>query len=216
MKTLHLFPLLAMLALGCETDTNSRQEPEESTAVANEETTPQNDKSSTQDVSVVKNEDNDNDDGYWENIKQHYEKAKSSGKTTAKSVKEWIAETYGSAKSKGKVAADVSADWIKENYEQAKESGETTASSAKEWLAEDLSKIGSWEYKTLVVNAENSESVEAELNKLGAERWECFWVDKQGATTTFYLKKAGRSYLKQVPARELLRMLPFLMSDSGE
>ena len=73
--------------------------------------------------------------------------------------------------------------------------------------------MGSWEYKTITIESEDPGAAIEELNKLGAERWECFWVEKQDDKKVFYLKKAGRSFLCQLPARELLHLLPLLDKD---
>ena len=152
---------------------------------------------------------------YWKQVTEMYESAKSSGRTTASNVNAWIIETYDQASSSTKETAAATADWFNNAYEQAKESGETTAANTRDWLIEDVKKMGSWEYKTIVVKSAESNTALARLNELGAKRWECFWVDKQGDQTTFYLKKAGRSFLRQLPARELLHLLPLLNKDNG-
>ncbi len=150
------------------------------------------------------------DASYWESVNQLYEKAKSSGATTAVSAKEWLTELYGGATSASKTATADTAEWFGEMYKKAKDSGQTTASSAKEWLAEDIESIGTWEYKTLVMDLADAENIETELNKLGSERWECFWVDRQGERKTFYLKKTRRSFVQQIPLRQLLLLIPLL------
>ena len=155
------------------------------------------------------------DASYWEKVNRLYEKAKSSGQTSAKSAKAWLAELYGEATSKGGSATTDTAQWIVELYNKAKESGETTAANSKEWLAEDIAKMGTWQYMTLVMDVANPTAIEAELNKLGSQRWECFWVDRQGERTTFYLKKASRSFIRQLPLRQLLLLLPLLSIGSS-
>ncbi len=146
----------------------------------------------------------------WAQITQLYEQAKSSGTTAAESATDWLSELYGQADEMRISATEGTLEWVEESYEQARRSGETSATNAKDWVLGDMRKIGAWEYKTLVLPADEPEKIESELNKLGADRWECFWVDKQGSTATFYMKKPGRSYLRNIPARELFRLLPLL------
>jgi hypothetical protein len=52
---------------------------------------------------------------------------------------------------------------------------------------------------------------EKKLNELGAKRWECFHVGKgaQGETV-FYMKKHAKSYLDNVPLKDMLHLLQFL------
>ena len=56
-------------------------------------------------------------------------------------------------------------------------------------------------------------AMEKRLNDLGASRWECFWVETTGTKKRFYMKKAGRSYLKQIPSTDLLKLLPGVGSE---
>ena len=102
---------------------------------------------------------------------------------------------------------------VVELSERVRSSGESTAVDTKEWVAEDIRKIGIWEYRTLVVPLDEGTDMEAELNKLGAKRWECFWVDKRATSITFYLKKSGRSYMRALPLRDLLRLAPLFGGD---
>ena len=156
------------------------------------------------------------DDDDLKRLKTLYDKAKSTGKTKADTTKQWLAEAYEDAKSNGGSTADETQKLIDRLYRQAKQSGETTAGSAKDWVVDDFRKLGSWQYKTVRISTTDPTQIEAELNKLGAERWDCFWVDKDDSTITFYLKRTRRSVLRQLPARELLRLLPLLGGgDSG-
>jgi len=47
-----------------------------------------------------------------------------------------------------------------------------------------------------------------QLNALGRDRWEVFWLDPAGSDLRVFLKRPVRSYLRQVPLSELQRLLP--------
>jgi len=158
------------------------------------------------------------DEETWSRITRLYEQAKSSGATAATSASDWLGELYDDANEMRIGATDSSLEWIEDSYAEAQRTGETSATSARDWVTGDLSRIGAWEYKTLVLPTDRPEEIAIELNKLGADRWECFWVDRQVTDATFYFKKPGRSYLRNIPARELFRLLPLLPGggDPGE
>ena len=121
----------------------------------------------------------------------------------------------GDAKNATTEAANDTAGWIRDLYTNAKETGETTATNTKDWLLEDVSKIGDWEYKTLTMPTDDPAAMELELNRFGQERWDCFWVDQEPTGARFYFKRPRRSYLRHLPAKELLRFVPLLRNDDG-
>ncbi|MEE8382289.1 MAG: hypothetical protein V3R78_10505 [Thermodesulfobacteriota bacterium] len=96
----------------------------------------------------------------------------------------------------------------KELYEKAKESGETVPEDMVDWAKEDIKRIGTWEYKIVFLDVEGDSGLEEELNTLGKERWECFWIEKRENRLTLFLKRPTRSYLKAIPAGEIWRFLP--------
>ncbi len=85
-------------------------------------------------------------------------------------------------------------------YEKAKEKasavGDSMSAKVPKWIQEDLKNVGTWQYR--VVEVPPAE-VEAKLNELGAERWECFSVEQIGKKETrLVLKKRKRSQLKEL------------------
>ncbi len=103
---------------------------------------------------------------------------------------------------------EVNRYWKKarELYEKAKESGEKVPEDIKDWIKEDINKIGTWEYKIAFLDAESN--LEKELNKLGKDRWECFWIEKRENGLKLFLKRPVRSYLKTIPTKHLLKLIP--------
>ncbi len=94
----------------------------------------------------------------------------------------------------------------KDIYEKTKETGEKVPEDIKDWIKEDIKKIGTWEYK--IVFLDTVSNLEEELNKLGKERWECFWIDKRENGFKLFLKSPVKSYLKAIPAKYLLKFIP--------
>lgn len=85
---------------------------------------------------------------------------------------------------------------LKALYEKAKAAGEQVPEDILEWAKSDLKKIGTWDYKIVSVSSESEEAILNELNRLGSQRWECFWVEPIAGGKRFYMKRAARSYLQ--------------------
>ncbi len=92
-------------------------------------------------------------------------------------------------------------------------SGKTTAATARDWVLDDLGKIGTWKYKVVEIQSPNARLVETELNQLGAQRWEGYAVQTQANQVVLYHKRSHRSYLRFLPAKDLLRLVPLLPGD---
>ncbi len=88
---------------------------------------------------------------------------------------------------------------VREAYEKAKkkalEMGETVPDKIPDWVKEDLENVGDWEYR--VMEAPRDE-LEAALNGLGAERWECFSVESHGKKAQLVFKRRKRSRLREL------------------
>ena len=100
-------------------------------------------------------------------------------------------------------------------YEKARTASEKVSEDSYEWAKDDLEKIGDWEYRVVSLSTVESASLEAELNTLGADRWECFWVAGEGKDAKFLFKRPVRSYLKRIPLRSLMGILPQGGGDAG-
>ena len=92
----------------------------------------------------------------------------------------------------------------REAYEKARDKakdkatavGESMSARVPEWVLEDLRNIGDWQYRVVEVRPQD---LEATLNELGAERWECFSVEQvDKKTVRLVLKKRKRSQLKEL------------------
>ena len=83
------------------------------------------------------------------------------------------------------------------------------------WARDDLEKLGDWEYRIVVVTNGDAAATEAQLNELGKERWEVFWVTESASALTFYLKRPARSYLRMLPLSSLRGLIDEASSDGG-
>ena len=97
---------------------------------------------------------------------------------------------------------------IADLYERARESGEEISSDVYEWAREDVEGIGDWEYRVVRLKGSDEPALQAELNALGAERWEVVWLERNGPVLRLYLKRPKRSYLRHLPLSELPRLIP--------
>ncbi len=105
---------------------------------------------------------------------------------------------------------------IRRLYEMAKEAGEQVPGDVADWFKQDLDRIGDWEYRLLVVSSLSNDKLEAKLNELGADRWECFAVLHDGGTIRLFLKRPVKSYLKHVPITDMWKLVPSGGDDTGE
>ena len=97
---------------------------------------------------------------------------------------------------------------LKQNFEKWKTSSEDLSKKVTSWVKEDVHKAGAWEYKILETNFDDFATLEKQLNELGAKRWECFWIDRKDNKLILFLKKSKFSYIRSIPAKELIHLVP--------
>ena len=71
----------------------------------------------------------------------------------------------------------------------------------------DLENLGDWEYQIIELPGDSAATIAEELNALGDERWEAYWVERSNETVRIYLKRPAISYAGRVPIAALLRLL---------
>jgi hypothetical protein len=126
----------------------------------------------------------------------------------------WIKDRLGEATNVGSSSAQETLDWANQTFQSLKQQGLTTASSTSEWVNEDWNKMGAWEYKIIQLDS-NLPKTQKTLNELGADRWECFHVSVSAEQVqTFYFKKPARSYLNNIPFKDMMKLVPLL--DDGQ
>ena len=85
---------------------------------------------------------------------------------------------------------------------------ERTPEDPVEWAKEDLARYGDWEYRVVTLAELGADALEEELNELGQERWEVFWVERTDQGLNLFLKRPTVSYLRAVPFSEIGRAVP--------
>lgn len=98
---------------------------------------------------------------------------------------------------------------LKEKYSELRDKYEQLArgEEAVEWAKEDLENIGDWEYRVIVIAGVDDAGLEAQLNELGNERWEAFWLERTGSGLRVMLKRPAISYISKMPFSELGRVV---------
>jgi hypothetical protein len=97
---------------------------------------------------------------------------------------------------------------IRKLYESAREKGEQVPKDLYDWVRQDIQSIGDWEYRIVEVASREATGLAARLNELGSERWEMIWLEPAGDGARIYFKRPVRSYLKQIPLSQLMKILP--------
>ena len=133
-------------------------------------------------------------------------------KPKEKSYSERLKEAASEKLRKSKDLYDKGVKVASDKYAETFEEGKDLSGKSKEWLLKDIQNIGDWEYKIEKFSLKNSKDLEIRLNQLGAERWQCFWVEQGNDNTkSFYFKRTKMSYLSKIPTGALLR----IMADFG-
>ncbi|HAD21368.1 MAG TPA: hypothetical protein DCF87_04545 [Opitutae bacterium] len=128
-----------------------------------------------------------------------------------KTYSEKLKDAYTEKLKKSKELYDKGVKVASEKYAETFEDGKDLSGKSKEWLLKDLQNIGDWEYKIESFDLKNLKDLEIRLNQLGAERWQCFWVEQSAKGKAFYFKRTKLSYLSKIPTGALLR----IMADFG-
>lgn len=101
----------------------------------------------------------------------------------------------------------------KKLYDENLNSGKKLSVETKDWLKQDIDNIGDWEYKIVAFEGKAGKEMEKDLNKLGDERWQCFWVEANAKEKVFYFKRTKMSYINKIPAGDLLRIIGTLNNE---
>mgnify|MGYP003972806361 FL=1 len=112
-----------------------------------------------------------------------------------------------------KKAYDEKVESGKKLYEKNFGDGKELTEQTKQWVKEDIENMGDWEYKIVAFGGKASTEMEKELNQLGNERWQCFWVEPSGKDKVFYFKRTKKSYIQKIPAGDLLRIIGALSQE---
>ena len=155
-------------------------------------------------------------EGVLQSAGEMLEQAKQGAQTTAKVAQQWTQKGIdgigNAAVATKEVAGEMVSDtaqWANQTFESLKASGLTTANNTSEWLSQDWKNMQAWEYKTVALKADDqpaAESLDVQLNALGADGWECFHVE----AGMFYFKKPSASYIRHLPFKDFIKLIPLL------
>lgn len=87
---------------------------------------------------------------------------------------------------------------------------------AYEWLQDDIAKIGAWEYHVFSVGNIEDDEAQQTLARMGAERWELVSAVANDGSTIFVLKRPMKSYVKVLPAQDVLKLMGDMSPEVGE
>ena len=146
----------------------------------------------------------ENDEGFLQKAHDLIGQAKDLGQETASEAGDWVNNAVDSAVGNAKDVAGDSSQWVLDTYNSLHAKGMTTAKSAQQWVQDDFQSMYAFEYKILPKSQVDPENLESTLNELGQERWDCFEVDQ----AAFYFKRQKKSYLRNVPLKDLMKFLP--------
>ena len=78
---------------------------------------------------------------------------------------------------------------LKEGAQEAIEDAQTKAKELRELSAEELQEIWAIEYKTIKVTHSDLAAMDEQLNELGQERWDSYYVSEDAEGQVFYFKR---------------------------
>ena len=138
-----------------------------------------------------------------------FDRAKSTTGSTAQGAKDWMQDKIGGAADASSAATEDTIKWATDTFESLKSQGLTTASDTSEWLQQDWKNMESWEYQIVSMDEKTDAEKTDELNKLGKNGWECYHVS-DGQVEKFYVKKRRESYLRHLPFKDFIKLVPLL------
>jgi hypothetical protein len=98
-------------------------------------------------------------------------------------------------------------DEITASGKDATDKGKQMTAGAKSWLKDDFKKIGDWEYKQLTIPLTEIAAMEKNLNELGTDRWDCFWIQQHKDSIHLLFKRPSVSYLHKLSTVDFMKLI---------
>ena len=143
-----------------------------------------------------------------------FDRAKSTTGSTAQGAKDWMQDKISGAADASSEATEDTIKWATDTFESLKSQGLTTANDTSEWLMQDWKNMESWEYQIISMDGKTDDEKTTELNRLGKSGWECYHVSDRGQIEKFYVKKRRESYLRHLPFKDFIKLVPLLQQAS--
>ena len=87
---------------------------------------------------------------------------------------------------------------FKEEAREVVEEAKSTAKELGELSEEEIQKIWAVEYKTIRIEATDLAALDAKLNALGQERWECYHVAEEGQERILFLRRRAATAFRYI------------------
>ncbi len=143
-------------------------------------------------------------------------KATDSSAEGAETTRKWIEEKINDTTESSSGITEDASEWANNMYNSLKDQGLTTADNTRQWLTEDIRNMSAFEYRIAKIPLSDLPALEDELNELGKSRWECFHAVEQNGDMILFFKKGRRSILKNIPVKDLMKLIPLMGTDAGE
>lgn len=136
-------------------------------------------------------EDGEESTSRWEQLKNLYD--------------EKIGSSEQSDADDGDLSGKIEA--IKAYYRESRESTAEMSKEAYQWLQDDIAKIGAWEYHVFTADNIEDDGTRETLTQMGLDRWELVSAVASEGHIVFVLKRAMKSYVKILPAQDVLKLM---------
>gem|GEM_PF-3014378 len=97
----------------------------------------------------------------------------------------------------------------KDKIEQLSRKAKPLQNDVRQLTDEQIAKLWAVQYKTVELSASDAAEIDSVLNKYGADRWDCYHVERTGETWYFFFKRRKKSALRSLPYIEHLEWLSF-------
>ena len=84
---------------------------------------------------------------------------------------------------------EIPLDDLRDDARDVIEDARTRAVELGELSAEEIGALWAVEYKTVEAATDDLAALDAQLNQLGQDRWECYHVSEEGERRVFYFKR---------------------------
>ena len=152
--------------------------------------------------------------GIFGKARDLYDKSKKAAEMSNK-AQQWLSDAIDDTGTGAADKGEAAMKWANKMFKSLKDQGLTTADDAQQWLSDDLKNMDSWQYKIIQITLDAPEKVEKQLNEIGSKGWECFHVTQAGTTQTMFFKKSKESYLKRIPLKDLMYLIPIIGAGGG-
>lgn len=97
----------------------------------------------------------------------------------------------------------------KDRIEQLSRKAKPLQEDVKQLTDDQITRLWAVEYKTVEVSVKDATEIDSVLNEYGADRWDCYHVERAGDTWYFFFKRRKKSALRNLPYIENLQWLSF-------